>query len=284
MLEGDRSIPVELEHGEEARDNDALQLRANDQLAEGVWFAAPEQCDDVRRLLPDADQWRVKVVESDGRNFARSESQRRKRREVVEADGPHQLGGLLAVFLLQPYGPETPARFGLELADEPERCFLESAVLEQAGEQQVARLEQCDILRVDQFTLRQETRDLEVEQRRRNHQELGCLVELRGRIEPSEVGNELVSHPAERDLGDVEFMLRDQGEQKVEWSAEVRKAYREGRVAAGHASIGLAPADLGSPGLAPSGLAPSGLGSTGLGPASRPHADNCAIDNCATDN
>ena len=70
--------------------------------------------------------------------------------------------------------------------------LFEGAVLQQAGEQQVARLEQGDVVGVDQFALRQQPRDLEIEQRRRDHQELARLIELLIGVEVAQVGEELV--------------------------------------------------------------------------------------------
>ena len=63
----DRRVPVQLEHGEEARDDDAGLLGAGDELAEGHRLAAAQQRDDVGGLLADADQRRVQVVEPDRR-------------------------------------------------------------------------------------------------------------------------------------------------------------------------------------------------------------------------
>ena len=56
--------------------------------------------------------------------------------------------------------------------------LLERAVLQQPGEQQVARLEQRDGLGVDQLALRQQPGDLQVEQGRGDDEELAGLVEL----------------------------------------------------------------------------------------------------------
>ena len=60
----------------------------------------------------------------------------------------------------------------LEVRREPARGLLERAVLQQAGEEQVARLEQRDVLGVDELALRQQAGDLQVEQRRRDDEEL----------------------------------------------------------------------------------------------------------------
>ena len=77
-------------------------------------------------------------------------------------------------------------------AREPGRHLFERAVLQQAGEQQVARLEQRDVLGVDELALRQQAGDLHVEQRRGDDEELGGLVELLVGVELAQVGDELV--------------------------------------------------------------------------------------------
>ena len=85
------------------------------------------------------------------------------------------------------------------------------------------RLEECDVLGVDELALRQEAGDLQVEERRRDHEELRGAVELLRGVEPAQVGDELVGHGRERHLGDVHLVLRDQREQQVERALEVRE-------------------------------------------------------------
>ena len=71
-----------------------------------------------------------------------------------------------------------PSVLALQASGEPRRDLLERAVLQQTREQQVARLEQRDRLGIDELALRQQARDLHVEQGRGDHEELGCLIEL----------------------------------------------------------------------------------------------------------
>src|SRR5476651_109872 len=59
LVVGDRIAAVQLEHGEEARDDDATLVCAGDELAERHRLPAPEKGDDDRRLLADADERRV---------------------------------------------------------------------------------------------------------------------------------------------------------------------------------------------------------------------------------
>ena len=101
-----------------------------------------------------------------------------ERGEVVGRERPDELGRLLAELLLEPHDARVPRRLGLESAREPARRLLEGAVLQQAREQQVARLEQGDVFGVDQLALRQQARDLQVEQGRGDDEELARSVEL----------------------------------------------------------------------------------------------------------
>ena len=112
----------------------------------------------------------------------------------------------------------------LEPPGEPAGGLLEGPVLQQPGEQQVAGLEQRDILGVDQLALRQQPGDLQVEQGGGDDQELARLIELLGDVEAAQVGDELVGDRAQRDLGDVQLVLGDEGQQQVERAAEIAAA------------------------------------------------------------
>jgi hypothetical protein len=86
-----------------------------------------------------------------------------------------------------------------------------------------------NVFGIHQLALRQQARHLEVEQRRRDQQELARLIEFVFGVESSQVGDELVGHLAQRDLGDVEFVLGDQGQQQIERTGEVRQRQPETR-------------------------------------------------------
>ena len=105
--------------------------------------------------------------------------------------------------------------------------LLVRAVLEEAGEQQVARLQQREVLLVLHLGRRQQPGRLEVEQRGRDNEELRCLAEVPGRAEGADIRDELVRHLGQGDLGDVELVLGDQREQEVERALEVRQPHLE---------------------------------------------------------
>jgi len=90
-----------------------------------------------------------------------------------------------------------PRRLRLDALREPRRGLLEGPVLQQSREQEVARLEQRDVLGIHQLPLRQQSRDLEVEEGRRDDEELARLLELLRPVEVVQVGDELVGDLAE---------------------------------------------------------------------------------------
>ena len=98
--------------------------------------------------------------------------------------------------------------------------LLVGAVLQQPGEEQVAGLEQRQVLLVLDVGGRQQPGRLQVEQGRGDHEELGGLAEVPLAALDVEVGQELVGDLGERDLGDVELVLRDEPEQQVERAFE----------------------------------------------------------------
>ena len=66
------------------------------------------------------------------------------------------------------------------------------------------------------LTLRQKSCRLEVEQGRRDDEELARLLEVPVRPLGPDVGDELVGDHRERDLGDVELVTRDQAQEQIE--------------------------------------------------------------------
>ena len=216
-------MPIQLQHRDEPRHHDPGLRDPGDQFAEAHRFGAAQQGHDDRRLLADAHERRMQMIEADVRDLLRSERQQSECPEVIRAQRPHELRRLRAVLLVEAHRADVPPVLALQAACEPGRDLFEGAVLQQAGEQQVARLEQRDSLRVHQLALRQEAGDLHVEQRRGHHQELGRLVQVLVVVEPAQVRDELVGDGAQRDFGDVHLVLRDEIQQQVERPVEVRQ-------------------------------------------------------------
>ena len=109
-------------------------------------------------------------------------------------------GVALAVLLLEPHRARCRVASRSSVLGEPARHLLERAVLQQPGEQQVAGLEQGDVVGIDELALRQQAGDLQVEQGRRDDEELAGLVELLGGVEPAQVGEELVGDAADSEI------------------------------------------------------------------------------------
>ena len=121
----------------------------------------------------------------------------------------------------------------------PATC-LNARYCMQPGEEQVARLEQREVLLVLDVALRQQPGRLEVEQGRGDEQERRGLLEVPGLAADLDEGDELVGDLRQRDLGDVELVLGDQAQQQVEGALEVGQvqleARRGGRLPAGRRS------------------------------------------------
>jgi hypothetical protein len=93
------------------------------------------------------------------------------------------------------------------------------AVLQEAGEEQVPRLQGGEVLLVVDVRAGQEAGGLEVQQRRGDDDEARRLVEVEGGGGP-QVPDELVGDGGEGDLGDVEAMLGDEPQEQVERTGE----------------------------------------------------------------
>ena len=178
LVEREGAEAVELEHGQETCDHDTPEVGTRDELAERERVDGTQHPHHVSRLLTDADQRRVQVVEPHRGQLARGQRESGQGGEVGEGEGPDQLGRLAAELLFQPHRATVPGGLALEPALEPGAGALEGTVLQQPGEQQVAGLEQGHVFRIDELTLRQQPDHLEVEQSGRDHEELRRLVEL----------------------------------------------------------------------------------------------------------
>jgi hypothetical protein len=101
---------------------------------------------------------------------------------------------------------------------------LERAVLQEPGEEDVAGLDEREVLLVLGTGLRQQPGGLEVEQGRGDDEELGGLGQVPAGLAlagGTDEGDELVGDAREGDLGDVELVLADQPEEEVEGAGEV---------------------------------------------------------------
>ena len=161
------------------------------------------------------------MVGAHGRDRPRGERRRGDFGEGLRVDAEHHLGQQLGELILQRHRTRVAAQrcrleFGEHLRD-----MLVGPVLQQPGEQQVADLEQGEVFGVVDFTGRQQSRSLEIEQGGGDHQEGGGLVEFQRGPDLTGVGDELVGHLVQRDLGDVQTPAEDQLQKKIERPLEV---------------------------------------------------------------
>src|SRR5690606_7511523 len=134
--------------------------------------------------------------------------------------------------LLQADRAREPQRLGGEPLGQHAGDLFERLVLQQPREQQVARLEQGQVVLVLDLAPRQQPGCFQVEQSRRHDEELAGLVQiprLAGAGPGGDVGDELVGHLRQRDLGEVELVLGDQAQQQVERAFEVGQVHLERR-------------------------------------------------------
>src|SRR4029453_17806590 len=120
------------------------------------------------------------------------------------------------------------ATLGFESRSEVAGDALEGAILQQPREQQISSLQQGQVLRILHLSGWNEPGGLEVEKRSRNEHELAGLIQIPGTACRLDVGNELISHLRQRDLGDVHLVPRDQLKQQIERTIEGVQMHREG--------------------------------------------------------
>ncbi len=180
-------------------------------------------------MLPDADPDHVYVLDRDRRSSLGSQRRGGDPGELFGRDGEQHVRHQVGEPALQPDGARVAP--GLVAFQRPQvrRGELVGPVLEQPREQQIAGLQQGQILLILDLAGWQQAGRLEVEQGGRHHQELGRLTEVPGPAQRPDVGDELVGDPRERDLGHVELVLGDEREQQVERSLEVRQPDLERR-------------------------------------------------------
>src|SRR4029079_14943420 len=105
------------------------------------------------------------------------------------------------------------------------RRVLEGLAVEQPTEQQIAFLEAAQLLvELDVVAPREQAPGLQLHQRRRDQQELGCRLEIDS-LHALDLGAERVDDAFERDLAEVGFFLQDEMQEQVERTCEDRRRY-----------------------------------------------------------
>ena len=161
------------------------------------------------------------MVGADRRDRPRGERRRGDLGEALGVDADHHLGKQFGVPLLQRHRTRVTAqRRGFEFGEHL-RDVLVRPVLKQPREQQIADLQQGQVLGVVDLAGRQQPGGLEVQQGRGDHQERGGLVEFQRGSDLPGVGDELVGDLVQRYLGHVQPLGEDQLQQQVEGSLEI---------------------------------------------------------------
>ena len=96
--------------------------------------------------------------------------------------------------------------------------LLEGPVLQEPGEEQVSGLEELEVEFLFVLIVGQEPVGLEGQERRSHHNELRCAPQVPIR---THVGDEVISHLRQRQLGDVEALTGDEAQEKVEGAFEL---------------------------------------------------------------
>ncbi len=233
LLEGDRALAEELEQREEPSHHVQGVLAVGHQGPERGRADPPELANEDRGLLADADPRGMHVRGREHRNRLGRQRARRQQGQLGGTQSEQHLREQPGVALLQPHGAREAARLLSEPGGHPRGDLLVGPVLQQPREQQVAGLQQREILLVLHVARGQQPGGLQVEQGGRHDQELGGLPEVpRGPLAP-DVGDELVGDLGQGHFGHVQLVLGDQAEQQVERPLEVVQVHLEGAAAPG---------------------------------------------------
>src|SRR3954447_1680871 len=220
LVEGDSTLAVELEQGEETSDDhqDGTGIPGQPSEAPGPRLTEPGGQDNG--LLAHRDLGRVQMVESDGRYRPGCHRLRRRRGELLRRHPEQNLGQQRGERRLHRHLARVATTLFGEALREDSGHLLERAVLQQPGEQQVAGFEKGQVLLVLDVGGRKQAGHLQVEQRRRDDEEPAGLVEVPVVAPRPDVGEELIGHLGQRDERDVELALGDQRQQQVERTLE----------------------------------------------------------------
>ena len=178
----------------------------------------------------------MQVTDAHLRLRPRSQGLGRQGREGLRPESEHHLGEEIGEVRLEPHRPRHLPPRARHAVGEEHRYLLVRAVLKQAGEEQVARLEECEILLVFDLPAGQETRSLEIQEGRRNDQELRGFVEVPLGPLGAQVRDEFVGDDMQREFGHLELVLGDELQKQVEGPLEGPYGDREGR---SRSSLGL---------------------------------------------
>ena len=147
LVERDRALPEQLQQREEPGDDDDRRVGVGGERAERHRAAVPQPVHEHGGLLAHADGRGVQVADVDaGRRRLRLLGLRRQRRQLLGTDLPDQLGQQRREVRLERDQAREAAALRREPLGQVGGDQLVGAVLQQPGEQQVAGLEQLEVL------------------------------------------------------------------------------------------------------------------------------------------
>ena len=179
-------------------------------------------------LLTHADRAAVRMVDRDLLLGPGLQHLGSKERELLRAEAQQDLGEQSGETGFERHPARIATRLGSQEVGQVRRGLLVRAVLQQPGEQQVAGLEQREVLLVLDVRSRQQPSRLEIEQGGTDDQELGGLSQVPGRAQGAQVADEVVGHLGQGHLGDIELVLADEGQEQVEGTLEHVQLDEEG--------------------------------------------------------
>ena len=187
---------------------------------------------DERGLLADADLRGVQVLQPDRRRDLGRHRPGGDHRQLLGRDAHDQLGQQARRTAARARPGAASCRPAVAIRSAKVKAMsLKARYCSSRANSRSRASMQGEVLLVLRAGLRQQPRRLEVEQRRRDEQELrrpGQVPLVVGPRRP-DVGDELVGDLGEGDLGDVELVLADQAQQQVERPGEDVEVDLEGR-------------------------------------------------------
>ena len=140
LIELDRASPVQLEEGKEAGDNDSTRLGILNELMEGHGTRLSQHRTDDERLFAHGHD-RVMQVSDLHRRCRGRQRIGREAREVLGRREPAQLGKKRRKMRLQGHVPGDVRAVLPHPLINILRCFLERAILQKPGKQQITGLQ-----------------------------------------------------------------------------------------------------------------------------------------------
>ena len=220
-------LSIQLQKGEEASHHNQQRVGVGHQRTERGRLRAPKAIHDHGSLLPHAHLWYVQMPQAHLLCLLGSQGQGCHRRELFGSQADQDFGKQRREVRFEGDAARDALAGVVHLIGQQAGHLLVCAVLKQAREQQVSSFQKGQILLVLYFPAGKQARRLQIQQRRRDNQKTGRLVQIPIRTLGLDVADELVGYLVQRQLGDLELVFRDQRQQEVEGAFEAADLHRE---------------------------------------------------------